>query len=87
MAKCKVCRDGYDDEDVKDGTCRWCEQKGRFASFAQKMGLKMFPDPTGERYVYNVDLSCAGKKSECDEMIDLLWNALAKSQGMDDVLI
>lgn len=75
MKDCNVCGCECDD----NGECPVCK-KAEFAVFAKKMGLTRYPDPTGERYVYNLDGSCDGKKSECTDFIDELWNALARAK-------
>ena len=59
----------------------------KFADFAKECGLTEFPDPDGERYVYRTDLSLYGKKIECTELIDELWNALARAKGRDDLCV
>ena len=58
-----------------------------FAAFAVEHGLMRFPDPDGERYVYRTDQSCDGKKVECTDLIDELWNALARSHGREDLCV
>ena len=58
-----------------------------FSDFAKECGLELFPDPHGERYVYQLDLKCAGKKCECTELIDDLWNALARSNGREELCV
>lgn len=70
------------------------EREQEFAEFAIECGLTRFPDPTGERYVYNVDCSFAGKGRpilhlsyvEID-LMDELWNALARAKDRPDMLI
>ena len=59
----------------------------KFAAFAVEHGLERFPDPDGERYVYRTDLRCEGKKVECTDLIDELWNALVRSQGREELCV
>ena len=72
MKKCRECKDGYDDDVFDDaaGMCRWCVQKRAFSAFAASCGLKRYPDPTGERYVYQNNGDLDGKKVECTDFID-----------------
>ena len=85
--KCSTCGDDYPEEYIEDGVCRFCLGKKRFAAFAKECGLAVYPDPTGERYVYHLDGDCAGKKSECVHLIDDLWNALVRAKGESADLI
>jgi hypothetical protein len=85
--KCKVCKYEYDREDVESGVCRGCAAKRRFGDFARSCGLARFPDPSGERYVYNADGSFAGKKGEETDLIDELWDALVRAKGGDPALL
>ncbi len=71
---------------MHNGLCVSCVQKANFAAFAQACGLTCYPDPTGERYVYHLDGSCAGKKGECLHVINELWNALVAAKGAPAVL-
>lgn len=87
MLTCKVCHDEYGDSGVTDSVCCWCAHKSKFAEFAKSCGLKRFPDPTGERYVYLLNGQCAGKKSEEIDFIDELWAALVRATGGDKSLI
>ncbi len=72
---------------MRGDVCVWCSQKRKFSDFAESCGLKRYPDPTGERYVYNLDGSCDGKKGECTDLIDELWNALAASKDRVDLTV
>ncbi len=85
--KCKTCRDDFEPSQMTGDVCRWCADKKRFADFAKKCKLKRFPDPTGERYVYNVNGTLAGKKVEETDFIDELWNALARSCAREDLVV
>lgn len=87
MATCIKCGDDYDKDQMRGETCRWCAEKKRFAEFALECGLDCFVDPRGERYVYNLDGSCAGKKSEEIDFMDDLWNALAKAKSRPDLVV
>lgn len=90
MVPCSRCY-----EDVKkvnaDGLCAGCEDRvareKAFATFANGCGLSRFPHVYGERYVYNVDFTLAGKKSECTDFIDELWNALVRAKSGDKTLL
>lgn len=62
-------------------------QKQAFSAFAAEVGLTRFPDPRGERYVYNIDGRCAGKKVEETDLMDELWNALVLTKGRRDLVI
>lgn len=75
------------DCDLVNGKCLDCERKQAFADFARKCGLDSYPDPTGERYMYDLDGRCCGKKIECVDSIDDLWNALARVMGRDDLAV
>lgn len=79
MRKCPVCNGVYDDEDFTEAGP--CDEKQRFGAFAISCGLTRYPDPSGERYVYKTDGTLAGKKIECIDLIDELWNALVKAKG------
>ena len=59
----------------------------KFANFAIEHGLDRFPVPDGERYIRRTDLSIAGKKVECTDLIDDLWNALVRSQGREELCV
>lgn len=84
---CPKCKDIIDDG-RQDGDCVWCEQKERFSAFAAECGLKMYPDPTGERYLKPVGGGYGCKKSEDTGFMDELWNALVRAAGGgDDLLI
>lgn len=85
---CKKCDDPYPPEYMTEsGMCEGCVGKEKFAAFAKECGLESFPRPDGERYVYNTDGSLRGKKGECTDFIDELWNALARAKGRDDLTI
>jgi len=87
MAECKTCSEEIcEDEMATEKDCRWCVRKKAFASFASECGLERYPCPTGERYVYRLDGSCDGKKGECVDFMDDLWDALAKSKGREDLM-
>lgn len=73
---CSTCKDLYPSEDIADGKCVFCRDKEKFAVFAKSCGLDAFPDPSGERYLYNLDGSVRCKKSEHSGFMDELWNAL-----------
>jgi hypothetical protein len=80
---CPLCREEYD-ELPQGGVCRWCEEKAAFSAFARSCGLTRFPDPSGERYVYDLNGRCEGKKGKKGEnvrLIDELWNALVRAKG------
>lgn len=85
MPACKECQEYFDNP--AENLCPCCLRTTLFAAFAKSCGLTRFPDPTGERYVYNADGSCDGKKSECTGFIDDLWAALVKAKGGDKSLI
>ena len=87
MIKCSACGDEFEPDFVKGGKCGFCRRREDFAAFARQCGLKRYPDPSGERYVYRLDGKCAGKKSENINFIDELWNALVRSNGGDDGLL
>jgi hypothetical protein len=88
MKKCKTCGDRYEKADIApDGVCRFCAEKKAFAAFAGSCGLTRYPDPSGERYVYGLDGTCDGKKSECVAFMDELWNALVRARGGDEGLL
>ncbi len=89
MKKCRICHNEYDARDIlPGGLCIHCDRQRRFAAFARSCGLTRYPDPSGERYVYTVDGACAGKKSECIDFMDELWNALVEAKGKGgDLLI
>lgn len=55
----------------------------QFAELATAAGLSMYPDPTGERYLYKIDGRCAGKKGENTEFMDDLWDALARAEAAE----
>lgn len=59
-----------------------------FAAFARDNGLSMYPDPTGERYLFPAEgaENCC-KKNEHVELIDELWNALVKAKGGSEDLL
>ena len=62
----------------------------KFAEFATECGLKNFPMPCGERYLYAVEDYQDGyacKKGEYVEFMDVLWNALARAKGRDDLTL
>lgn len=63
------------------------EREWEFAEFAKECGLTRFPDPSGDRYVYNLKCDIMGKKGEEIGLMDELWNALAKAKGRPDMLI
>jgi hypothetical protein len=80
--KCHICGDQYDQADITpSGSCRWCARVERFSAFAASCGLTRFPDPSGERYLYRLNGDIAGKKSECLDFMDDLWNALVRAKG------
>lgn len=85
--KCAKCEEEYKADQMVGDVCCWCERQQVFAAFAKECGLDKYPDPTGERYVYDLDGSCAGKKVEVIEFMDELWNALAAKCGRGDVKI
>lgn len=88
MKACAICRDEYDDADVTpEGACLSCARKTAFASFAASCGLSRFPDPSGERYVYRTDGKFAGKKGECVDLMDDLWDALCRAKGRHDLIL
>ena len=88
MVKCSACGGSFDKADfVIDGKCGFCRRQEAFAIFARQCGLRRYPDPTGERYVYRLDGRCVGKKSENVNFMDELWNALVRSGGGDDGLL
>ncbi len=58
-----------------------------FRDFARSCGLTRFPEPDGERYVFTLAGDCAGKKSECLDFMDELWNALVRVRGGDESLL
>lgn len=86
-ATCKVCGDDYYQEYMVGNVCQFCKEKKRFAVFAESCGLKRFPSPDGERYVYYLEGTFAGKKSELTDFINELWNALATEKNRPDMLI
>ncbi len=63
------------------------ERELRYAAFAKSCGLECFPDPTGERYICRTDGRIDGKKSECIDFMDELWNALVRAKGGGDDLL
>ncbi len=85
--KCKVCRDTFEPELVDKGVCRWCREKTAFSKFAKTCGLTRYPAPSGERYVYKTNGDCDGKKGECTDLMDELWNALVRAKNGDESLI
>lgn len=85
--ECTQCEDTYPTAYMEGTVCRFCKGKALFAEFAKSCGLELYPDPTGERYVYRLDGRCEGKKIECVELIDKLWNALVKAKGADANLL
>lgn len=85
--KCDNCHDVFDEGQMVGKVCRWCERKLVFADFAKSMGLTRYVDPTGERYVYSLDGSCDGKKVECIDFMDELWNAMARFVGRDELTV
>jgi hypothetical protein len=69
-------------------TADWfSEREKQFSQFAKSCGLDRFVDPNGERYVYNLDGSTAGKKVEEIEFMDDLWNALANAKGRGELRV
>lgn len=84
---CTICSDEYEGIDLIDGKCRWCRKKELFAQFAKSCGLKWYPDPTGERYLYSCNGGCVLKKSEHVSYMEELWNALVKASGGSDDLM
>lgn len=70
---------------IGQGTCADCTRHAAFAELAKSVGLDAYPDPSGERYVYDLDGTCAGKKCECEDFVDRLWDALARSRGRPDL--
>ena len=85
MTRCKTC--GEDSKQMSGEMCSHCHRKKEFADFAEECELTRFVDPTGERYVYCVDGSLAGKKVEETDFMDELWNALAKAKGRSDLVV
>lgn len=88
--ECPICGDSYpaDYFPGETGTCLFCLQKQRFSAFAESCGLSLYPDPSGERYVFRVDGQCEGKKSESIHLIDELWNALVRAKdGAAELLL
>ena len=87
--KCRVCRDEFDQLNgpTSSGACRSCARKKLFAAFAKACGLKRYPDPTGERYVYRTNGDLDGKKSECVDFMDELWNALVRAENANSDLL
>ena len=63
------------------------EREQKFAAFAKECGLKHYPDPNGDRYLYRVDGEYGGKKSERLDFMDALWQALVKAKGGNDELL
>lgn len=88
-SECKTCFDEYEaGELVENGNCRRCDEKDQFSRFAAPVGLTRFPHPSGERYVYRVGGEFEGKKSECTDLIDELWNAIVRlGCGSPELLI
>lgn len=84
---CKSCGDKYDAPQSPDGVCERCRRKARFAAFAAACGLECYPDPAGERYLYDLDGGCAGKKGERVGFMDDLWDALVRAKGGDASLL
>lgn len=76
-ASCQFC-DAYL---TPEGVCESCADLAKFAAFAKTCGLTRFPDPSGERYVYRLDGRLAGKKSECPDFMEELWDALVRAKG------
>lgn len=92
MPDCVFCEERYPAKDLNgDGACSHCAKvvtrQKQFAELATAAGLSMYPDPTGERYLYKIDGRCAGKKGENTEFMDDLWDALARALGRDDLTI
>lgn len=87
MSKCGRCECLFDPSEVENGMCLGCRDLAKFAAFAAECGLTMFPTPDGERYLYDVDGECAGKKSEHSGYCDELWNALCRLKGREDLKI
>ena len=90
MFECQNCSQGFDDDYRSERSlcCIWCARKKAFADFAQNAGLEVYPDPTGERYLYSVDGKDTYKKSErAGRTINELWNALVRATGSDPSLI
>jgi hypothetical protein len=88
VKKCHVCCGLFDDEKVTpEGACLRCDREMKFADFAESCGLYRYPHPGGERYVYQLNGDCDGKKGECVDFMDELWNALARIKGRDDMVI
>ena len=86
--QCRVCGEEYDDAKIQaDGACIFCAEREAFSAFAKSCGLEVYPDPTGERYVYRLDHVCDGKKSENNHLIDVFWNALVRAKGGADELL
>ena len=87
MFKCSVCKEKYGAvRRSASGICLFCDQMQKFAAFAKSCGLQLFPAPDGERYLYHLDLACAGKKGEHADFVDVLWNALVRAKGGEDAL-
>lgn len=84
---CEKCGDQFESGQMCGSMCRWCQENSRFAAFAASCGLTRYPDPSGERYVYRLDGSCDGKKGECTDFIDELWNALAEAKNETACLV
>lgn len=89
---CVRCEEEFQFSELNtDGACINCAalvaREKLFKEFASSHGITRFLDPTGERYVYNADGSFAGKKGECVEFMDELWNALVRSVNREDLLI
>lgn len=89
---CVRCEGEFEPSELNaNGACAECAaivaRNAKFAEFAACHGLTRFPDPDGERYVYELDGTCAGKKGEEIDFMDEIWNALARSQGRQDLVI
>lgn len=88
MTRCKTCGEDYEQNQIIVGEiCIYCHRQKEFANFAKECELTRFVDPRGERYVYRVDGSCAGKKVEETDFMDELWNALVKAKGRSDLAV
>lgn len=88
---CVACGDLYEESELgPGGVCFSCAERHKFtdfADFARLCGLTRYPEPRGERYVYFLDATCAGKKSENTDFIDELWDALVRARGGDASLL